>query len=247
MNKISIIIPIYNSEKYLYTCLTSIVNQSYKDIEIICIDDASNDNSLNIINEYKEKDNRIKVISLKENKGVSNARNIGIENATSKYLCFVDSDDSLDLKFCEESWKNKVLTNSDLVCGRRVLKNENGSILKIWVPKFDISRHPIRDCDLFTQYHMVTDKLFKTNIIKQNNLTFDVNLQYAEDSLFLTQYLTHCKIITNSKNSIYFAVENKQSLSRNPEYKERIKIQRELVLKKNKEIIDNYNKKEKHD
>lgn len=98
--KISIVIPIYNVENYLRQCLDSIVNQSYKNIEIICINDGSTDNSLQILNEYASQDNRFVVIS-QENTGLSGARNAGIKVSTGEYIMFVDSDDWIDIEMCE--------------------------------------------------------------------------------------------------------------------------------------------------
>lgn len=92
MTKVSIIIPIYNVEKYLSQCLESIANQTLKDIEIICIDDGSTDNSLNILNEYKNKDKRF-VILTQHNEGAANARTKGMKIAKGEYIGFVDSDD----------------------------------------------------------------------------------------------------------------------------------------------------------
>lgn len=91
MKKASVIIPIHNSSKYIEECLESVINQTYKDIEIIIVDDASTDNSLELVKNIN--DNRIKIIELKENAGAANARNKGIENATGNYICFLDSDD----------------------------------------------------------------------------------------------------------------------------------------------------------
>ena len=91
MKKVSVIIPVYNSEAYLKECIDSVINQTYTNLEIIIINDASTDNSLDIIKQYK--DNRIKLINLEKNIGVSKARNKGIDTATGDYICFIDSDD----------------------------------------------------------------------------------------------------------------------------------------------------------
>ena len=96
MPKISVIIPVYNTEKYLEQCLESVINQTYKDLEIICVNDASTDNSFDVINEYSKKDSRIKYINFETNKGVSAARNVGLEAATGDYICFIDSDDWIE-------------------------------------------------------------------------------------------------------------------------------------------------------
>ena len=96
---ITIIIPIYNVEKYLRECLDSVINQTYKKLQIILIDDGSNDNSGKICDEYKEKDNRIEVMH-KANGGVSSARNAGLKIAKGDYITFVDGDDYLDKDYC---------------------------------------------------------------------------------------------------------------------------------------------------
>jgi len=99
--KISIIIPVYNVEKYLAECLDSCINQTLKDIEIICVDDCSTDNSYKILEEYQQKDSRIKIFRHEENKKQGAARNFGLENATGEYIWFVDSDDYIDTKACQ--------------------------------------------------------------------------------------------------------------------------------------------------
>lgn len=101
MVKVSVIIPVYNVERYLEECLESIINQSLRDIEIICIDDGSEDNSLSILESYAKLDNRIKIIS-QENQGLGAARNVGLDNSTGDYIYFIDSDDFLELYALEE-------------------------------------------------------------------------------------------------------------------------------------------------
>lgn len=104
MSKVSIIVPIYNSEKYLNKCIDSIVNQTYKDIEILLINDGSIDGSLSIIEDYSKRDIRIKVIS-KSNEGVSKTKNLGLKLASSEYIMFVDSDDYIDIDAIEKLMK----------------------------------------------------------------------------------------------------------------------------------------------
>lgn len=103
-DKISIIVPIYNSEKYLNECIESLVNQTYENTEILLIDDGSLDNSLNICRNYEKQDSRIKVFH-KENGGASSARNIGLKNATGDYISFVDSDDYIEINMIEEMYR----------------------------------------------------------------------------------------------------------------------------------------------
>ena len=103
--KISIVVPVYNDAEFLPTCLDSLVNQTLKEIEILLINDASTDNSLQILNEYAARDSRIRVFSLPENRGALLARNEGIRHASGEYIMFADGDDYLELNACERVWE----------------------------------------------------------------------------------------------------------------------------------------------
>lgn len=122
---ISIIIPIYNVEKYLCECLDSVINQTYKNLEIILVDDGSYDGSAQICDEYSKKDNRIKVIH-KENGGISSARNVGLNVAKGKYISFVDSDDWVENKFIEDLYS---YANKDTIVCCAYNRIENGKIV----------------------------------------------------------------------------------------------------------------------
>ncbi len=113
-SKISVIIPIYNTEKHLRQCLDSIINQTLKEIEIICVNDESTDGSLDIVNEYAQKDERIKIIN-KKNNGAAAARNTGMDHAAGEYIGFVDSDDWIALDMYEKLYENAKSYNSDIV------------------------------------------------------------------------------------------------------------------------------------
>ncbi len=129
--KISIIVPVYNTEKYLTTCLDSLINQTLKDIEIICVNDGSTDDSLKILKEYARKDSRIKILS-KENEGLSAARNDGLRAASGDYIGFVDSDDWIDLDFYEKLYTAAAKYNSEAACANimRFGKNKEKHRLK---------------------------------------------------------------------------------------------------------------------
>lgn len=114
MSRISVIVPVYNVELWLEQCIESIINQTYSDLEIILVDDGSQDKSGCICDEYKKKDNRIRVIH-KENGGLSDARNVGIREATGEFITFVDSDDWIDLKIYEYAMKLQQVYNADIV------------------------------------------------------------------------------------------------------------------------------------
>lgn len=113
--KISIIVPVFNMEKYLHECMDSLINQTFKDIEIICFNDASTDNSLSILRKYESCDNRVKVIDSKLNIKQGGGRNVGIRMSSADYITFVDSDDKVSPKFAEILYKTAIGTNADIV------------------------------------------------------------------------------------------------------------------------------------
>lgn len=200
--KVSIIVPVYNVEKYLEQCLDSLVNQSLKEIEIICIDDESSDNSLDILYRYSENDSRIKVISQK-NTGLSGARNTGINHVNGDYLMFVDSDDWLDLHTCERVYKEAVLNECDVVMWPYVREYENMSKPKIL---FKDEKIIFNESETKSKLHrrfvgllgeelrypehgdtIVTAcmKLIKTSLIVDNKIKFiDTNKIGTEDAFF---------------------------------------------------------------
>ena len=179
--KLSIIIPVYNTENYLEQCLDSIINQSLKEIEIICIDDESKDNSLIILRKYQTKDKRIKVIS-KKNEGVGPTRNLGIELAKGEYICFIDSDDYVDLKLYEIAYKTAKKFNADLVAFRwhhfvgkiDKFKEKNTN----FVPVFDVMEKLWDKASI-----LPWNKIIRREIFKDKNVRF-FPYDFAEDIFF---------------------------------------------------------------
>lgn len=123
--KISVVIPIYNTEKFLVKTLDSVINQTYKNLEIICVNDGSTDNSLNILTSYAKNDFRIKIIN-KPNSGLSDARNTGIDAASGEYIAFVDSDDYIDKDFYEKLMESIQKSGADVaMTSTKCFKNGN--------------------------------------------------------------------------------------------------------------------------
>ena len=114
MVKISVIVPVYNTQKYLNECLNSLINQTFQDIEIICINDGSTDDSLEVLNEFSKKDNRIKIVTQK-NSGLSASRNHGIELSKGEYIYFIDSDDYIELNTLKELYDISIENSCDLI------------------------------------------------------------------------------------------------------------------------------------
>ncbi len=138
--KVSIIIPVYNVEKYLEECLDSAVNQTLKDIEIICVNDGSTDNSLDILKKYERKYKNITIIN-QENKGLSGARNSGLKIAKGKYVYFFDSDDIIDINLCKECYEISETKELDILTFDASVFYDDNSLESIH--KFDYSRKDI--------------------------------------------------------------------------------------------------------
>ena len=115
MVKVSIIVPVYNVEKYISRCLNSLINQTLDDIEIICVNDCSTDNSFETVKEYAVKDSRFVLIEHEINQGLGSARNSGIGIASGKYIIFIDSDDYIDTDYCEKLYNTAKKYDADIV------------------------------------------------------------------------------------------------------------------------------------
>ena len=131
---VSVVLPIYNVEKYLNRCVKSVINQSYKNLEIILVDDGSSDNSPAFCEDWKKKDSRIKVVH-KKNAGLGYARNTGIENATGEYICFFDSDDYIALDTIEKAYSQAIKEKSDVVVFGFCNVKSNVETEKVVIPK----------------------------------------------------------------------------------------------------------------
>ena len=185
MPKISVIIPVYNVEKYLPQALESVINQTFSDLEIICVNDGSTDNSLKILEEYAQKDERIIVFSQK-NQGVSSARNKGLDNAQGEYIMFLDPDDTYDLTLCEKVVDKIAIENPDIVMWghNTVLKTEvksQGCYIK---NLRTLSKEKATLLDQLKIQVYVWDKAFKLSFIKNNEITFPIGIKNAEDLIF---------------------------------------------------------------
>ena len=238
--KYSVIVPIYNTEKYLKQCIDSLLNQTYLNIEIILIDDGSKDNSLNICLEYQKiYFNKIRVMSQK-NKGVSAARNLGIEYATGDYIIFVDSDDFCFEYMIEEI--DKAISKSDLVTfgynkfykNRNIVMQEDRLLLK--------DKTEIINCIFLNERigGYLFNKVFVTDIIKKYNLKFDENIHYCEDLYFVISYLKHCRYLQNIDKTLYNYRMRKSSITYDFYNEKNLSI-----LKVFSEMIDKYNNNEK--
>ena len=213
---VSVIITVYNSQDYISECLQSIINQTYKNLEIICIEDCGNDNSITIIEKYIQNDNRIKLIKHKENRGCGGARNTGISNANGKYIYFIDGDDFIENNYIENLVNTIEKYNTDIVCNSKMLKyyknnenkncyikNENDFILN---KVFDFDENIVRK--IMTS---ALCKIYKTDFLKNNNLYFPEKLKF-EDFAFLHILKTQAKNVVFTYDSTYFYRQREGSL-----------------------------------
>ncbi len=210
-SKISIIIPIYNAEKYLEKCLDSIVKQTYKNIEIICVNDGSKDNSINILYRYNKMDNRIVLIN-KENNGLSSARNIGLASATGEFVMFVDSDDWIDIDTCEKclkimnkysvdvvmfsyvrEYENK--SNPKIIFNEDIFFDEKDTYEKIYRRFFGLYKEELAYPQNADAIVTVWGKLYRSKIILDNHIEFidTKKIGTCEDALFNIEVFKHVK------------------------------------------------------
>ena len=172
--KVSIIIPVFNTEKYLKQCFDSVINQTFKDVEIIVVNDGSTDNSVNIIKEYQQKDPRIVFVDFQEHKGVSDAKNEGIEIAKGKYITFIDSDDWVSKDYIKVLHDNITKYNYDIVATNMFFFTKNKCI-KNQMPYFcykdDFSKdtNKAKLLNLNFIWNMVA-KIYKKDFIIKNNI-----------------------------------------------------------------------------
>ncbi len=218
---VSIIVPVYNREKFLTRCLDSLINQTLKDIEIICIDDGSTDKSVDILTEYQKKDERVKII-LQNQEGVSAARNKGIDISTGDYLGFVDSDDYVDKDFYEKLYKATIETSADVACAGIIRKNEKKcTILADYVSKNYFDK--IRDKFIAIKYpanNYVVNKIYSRSALNEANIRFQEGVIY-EDLFFTPSVIEKLGRVVVVANTNYHYWKHKNSIIKQDDDKAR--------------------------
>ena len=197
--KISVVMPIYNVEAYLHKSINSVLNQAMKDIELICVNDGSTDNSLNILETLALQDSRIKIIN-QQNSGAGYSRNVGIKQSSGEYLFFMDSDDWIDSNFLKYVYEQAVATNADIIettqsynCysnNKKVLFNKKNAV-------------GFMANGIFFRRDVVWDKLFKRDFVLAHNITFPNGLSH-NDAFFLLQSLYYKPLVVRNNTAIYY-------------------------------------------
>lgn len=210
---VSIIVPVYNVDKYIKKCIESIINQTHKNIEIILVNDGSKDKSLNICKNYKNKDKRIKLIN-QENGGLPKARNEGLNIAKGKYITFVDSDDYVSENYIERLLSTAIETEADVVESNYLRVDEDGNIQsKSNIGAyFSNNTYEINKSFLENQKfkNFAWNKIFKSSVIK--NFRFNPNYKLSEDYGFLSHLYLNVSKKANVEDYLYYYVNRKGSI-----------------------------------
>lgn len=238
--KVSIIVPVYNVEKYVERCLKSLINQTLHEIEIIIVNDGSTDNSLLICKKYEKIDKRIKIYS-KENEGLGLTRNYGIDKCRGKYIAFVDSDDFVSLDFYEKMYLNIEKNNTDAVfAGFKNYRNdgiENIGEINTFKENIVLAKEylhnilHVRNDELYGKNYLnmsVWRSLYKREIIERNNLQFESERKFiSEDILFNIDYCLAADKVSFQKDTYYFYCYNSNSLTK--KYK-KDRFEKDIIL-----------------
>lgn len=213
MESLTIIIAAYNVEKYIEKCLTSLVNQTYKNLEILVVNDGSTDNTKKLIEKYEKEYENLKLLN-KENGGLSSARNLGLQNTKTKYVTFVDGDDYLELntyevimKKIEEEKADLGIFNFKKVYSQKIINSKldkkiyNKNFLKYLFSKS-------AEVDI-----VVWNKIFKTDIILKNQIYFE-NRAYFEDTGFIFRYLYFVKKVSLAELPLYNYIQRENSITK---------------------------------
>lgn len=241
--KISIIVPIYNTEKYLKKCLDSILKQSLKEIEVIAVNDGSLDNSLKILREYEKKDSRIIVID-KENGGLSSARNAGLEISSGEYILHIDSDDWIEQEYLKDMYDKAKKNNLDIVVSDIIWDFDNGKVEY----KQDL---PILENEEITGkkylsllyngkiFPAVWNKLYKTKLYKDYKISHPVGISLGEDLATTPLLAAKAERIGKINKAYVHYIQNFESITKaNPTKKIYELIKCFEILEENMDYID---------
>lgn len=239
---ISVIIPVYQVEKYIERCLESVINQTYKNIEIILIDDESKDNSGKICEEYAQKDKRIIVVH-KKNEGVSVARNLGIEKSNGKYIAFIDSDDYVEKKYIENL--HEIIMNVDFaICGSKIVDEKDKIIQKSQkIVKEYNQKEATQQLLLEKEIRPeVWGKLFKSELLKK--LCFRRDMTIGEDFELIYKYFLEIQNVRiDTTEALYnYVVRDGSAVNSpfNPNWFKDMQVCEEIINSSNDEQTKKY-------
>ena len=240
MNKVSVIIPVYNVEKYLTRCVESVINQTYKNIEIVLVDDGSTDDSLKICNQISKKDSRVKVYH-KENGGSGSARNYGLNKSSGEYILFIDSDDYIENDTVEKMIEHK---DYDIVyCGFDRVDENTKKVYSKEMIKMPFDELEINDDTILETAFLspsVWGKLYKRQLIE--NIKFSEDKDSIEDVLFYSEVMKDTTNIKFIKEVLWHYTVRKDSLISKVTESKADLFEKDLLEIKNEYIANNYSK-----
>lgn len=256
-DKISVIIPVYNVEKYLQRCLDSIVNQTYRNLEIILVDDGSKDQSGQICDDYAQNDERIRVIH-KQNEGAGVARNVAMEQATGEYFVFVDADDYAEKDMYEKMYYKAIQNNAELVIAGANFIATDGRIRRTNANPFEAQKevfHGEETRDVLLNMLELTNKtqipseypidmalwkgMFKRSVIKDNGIYMrSERKSKSEDFIFYLDFAPLCQTIVVMNEVLYYHCDNETSISHN--YSTEVQLLNNAMLTEFLAIADKY-------
>ena len=212
---ISIVIPVYNAERYIEKCIESIVRQTFQDFELILVNDGSEDCSLEICEKYANENKRITVISQK-NSGASSARNIGIDIAKGEWITFIDADDYVEAEYLEQLCRN--ITNEER---RFIIQGFRQHFSKDEIKRTEFKKETLVGSDIkkafeeneIFEYGFTIAKLYNRNLVNKFNIRFNEQISYSEDLLFMLDYILHCNSISFVSGAHYNYILKKSGLS----------------------------------
>ena len=237
---VSIIVPVYNVEKYIDKCVRSLLKQDYGNIEVILVDDGSPDKSGYIIDRLKEEDNRIVVIH-QENHGVSSARNAGMAVASGEYITFVDGDDWVDANYVTyfvdllEKSSCDVVMNKNNYSGCNDISKNNFSVIS--------AEKAIEWIYLGDLFVAVWNKMYRRSVLEENYIKFNEKIWYGEGMLFNVEFLQHVNSVAVGESAVYHQTFNPDSAMRKFNLKSNLcgikslELQKEAWIKKNIDIV----------
>lgn len=221
MPKVSVIVPVYNVEKYLARCLESIINQTLQDIEIICINDGTTDNSGDILEEYAKKDSRIKIIT-QTNSGLSEARNRGMREAKGDFIGLVDSDDYIDTNFFEALYEAATANDADIACAGIIREGEKYKKVFLEYEHIQTANSFKEKCELVNgvNHSYAWDKIYRREPLINNNLEFIRGMLFEDRPFVADVYEKMGKLVTVPTVYYHYWV-NEKSIVKTPTDKSR--------------------------
>lgn len=231
--KISVIIPVYNGAKFIDACLENIISQTYKNLEIICINDGSKDDTLEKLENWSKKDKRIIVLT-QENKGLGAARNAGIRKASGKYIGFIDVDDKINFSYYEDLYKSIKKYQADIAQGsiKNIDEKKKEILCETFISRFKQQKN---GCSV--------NKLYKADFLKKNKIYFREGLIW-EDNIFTLKICAFAQKLCLVPRAVYYYTENRNSLSRSSKTLEKRKKDSLIAIREILDFIKPYQDKQ---